>query len=181
MMTERSNEELFEAQFSIAVEDIPQTYNSNYECPEYKTGCPECGGKDRLSIFGGTHKILARCWGKDQGRQGCGKVYLREEFLDLEKEKETVHEKPPKSPKKKTYETKPQDYLVFIEKAHSVILDEKHQKALKYDLSRGFNEELIKKYKIGEVLDPQKGHGLVITVFQHAVYFQIRWINWDKT
>ena len=181
MMTERSNEELFEAQFSIAVEDIPQTYNSNYECPEYKTGCPECGGKDRLSIFGGTHKILARCWGKDQGRQGCGKVYLREEFLDLEKEKETVHEKPPKSPKKKTYETKPQDYLVFIEKAHSVILDEKHQKALKYALSRGFTEELIKKYKIGAVLDPQKGPGLVLPVFQPAVYFQIRWINWDKT
>lgn len=170
---EKLNTELWEARFNLAIRQ--KATNTRYACEEYSSPCPACGGSDRVSVFQGVGKIVARCWGTDQGRSGCGKIWYRDQFqrVDLRERNKTVQEE------SATRTASSQEHKQLIEEAHQAIFTKEFQAVLSYAKERGFTEETIKKFQIGAI---QKGNkkGLLLPVFKPNLYYQTRWIDWNK-
>ena len=83
-MSPESNEDLWLRLFNLPL--IPKSFNYKFNCEEYSSSCPKCGGEDRVSLFAGTGPLIAVCWSEDNGRSGCGKRFFRGELLKKEKE-----------------------------------------------------------------------------------------------
>jgi len=170
----KDNIDLWEAAFGL--ETTYKCYNNTFECEEYSSSCPECGGTDRLSVFAGDNPILAQCWGKEEGRSGCGKRFYRKEHITSESTRSTPKTKPQAISPKET-----QDRKDFIETAHSKLFGKGYEDAYLFAKSRGFSSELIERFKLGAVFETSKGVGLVLPVFKPGIYYQIRWVQWDET
>ena len=172
-MEEATNESIWQRVFGLEIR--PKSYNHTFNCLEYSSSCPECGGTDRVSVFEGDNVLLATCWGEDKGRNGCGKKFYRRSYVDSDK-----------APQKPTVIKKIQDFkeeslhLSFIKKSHQNIFKKEHLPTLHYAQQRGFTEDLIKKFALGSCFKRGRGLGLVLPVFQPQAYFQVRWIQWDK-
>lgn len=175
-MEKESNESIWERVFELDL--TPKNQNFAYNCMEYSSSCPDCGGNDRLSVFGEDNGILAICWGKGHGRSGCGKRFYRKDFLG-EKGTKAVRKAPTK--KKRAVEEDIPKREPIIEKAHSKIFEKDHVPTLLFAKNRGFSEECIKKFKVGSTFEQKKGFGLVLPVFNPEPYYQIRWIQWDSS
>ena len=172
----KDNIDLWEAAFGL--ETTYKSYNNTFECDEYSSSCPECGGKDRLSVFAEDNPILAQCWGEKEGRSGCGKRFYRKDYLNKASQRKQY------SPKSKPQAISPkeiQERKDFIEIAHSKLFGKGHESAFLFAKNRGFSSDLVERFKLGAVFEKSKGVGLVLPVFKPSVYYQIRWAHWDKT
>ncbi|MDP6527700.1 MAG: toprim domain-containing protein, partial [Candidatus Pacebacteria bacterium] len=144
----------------------------------YSSSCPECGGKDRVSVFAEDNPILAQCWGENEGRGGCGKRFYRKDYL---KNHERAREQPGKVKQPNITDKELQERKEFIEKAQHKLFGKGYEPAYLFAKNRGFSSVLMEKFKLGATFETGKGVGLVLPVFQPSVYYQIRWVQWDET
>ena len=175
-MKDVSNESIWERVFDLEL--TPKSQNTTFNCFEYSSSCPDCGGKDRLSVFAEDNPILACCWGAKEGRNGCGKRFYRKDYLNNIGGSKRYPSKITQlvlSPKE-TQERKD-----FIETAHSKLFGKGYEPAYLFAKSRGFSSDLVERFKLGAVFEKGKGIGLVLPVFKPNIYYQIRWVQWDGT
>ena len=141
-MKDESNESIWERVFGLEL--TPKSQNTAFNCFEYSSSCPECGGKDRISVFAEDNPILAQCWGEKEGRSGCGKRFHRKDYLN------NVSENKQYSPKIKqqTISLKEtQDRKDFIEIAHAKLFGKGYEPAYLFAKSRGFSSKLIDLFR----------------------------------
>lgn len=117
------------------------TYNARYQCQEFNGPCPECGGRDRVSIFDNFGDIVARCWGKEHGRKGCGKVWTRDQFLN---DKDRIFSKQIEKPS--VNHAQNSETLKYLSVCHENIFKEEFQEVLSYAKSRKFDHDSIAKF-----------------------------------
>jgi DNA polymerase I-like protein with 3'-5' exonuclease and polymerase domains len=175
-MKDESNESIWERVFDLEL--TPKSQNTTFNCFEYSSSCPDCGGKDRLSVFAEDNPILACCWGEKEGRNGCGKRFYRKDYLN---NIGGSKRQPPKIKQQIISPKETQDRKDFIETAHAKIFGKGYEPAYLFAKSRGFSSDLMEKLKLGAVFEKGKGVGLVLPVFKPSIYYQIRWVQWDET
>ena len=175
-MKDESNESIWERVFDLEL--APKSQNTTFNCFEYSSSCPECGGDDRLSVFAEDNPIRAQCWGEKEGRNGCGKRFYRKDYLNNVSESKRS---PPKIKQQVISTKETQDRKDFIESAHSKLFGKGHESAYLFAKSRGFSSDLMEKFKLGAVFEKGKDIGLVLPVSKPNVYYQIRWVQWDGT
>ena len=168
-MSYETNEDLWQRTFKSSI--TQKSYNHKFNCQEYSSRCPQCGGADRLSVFGDRCSMLAICWGEDNGRSGCGKRFYRKDYVDDGLPAAAIQ--PPQAPKENTHEISS-----FIERAHKNIFLKEHASTLLYAKQRGFGEETIKKFQIGACFKVWNRFGLVLPIAKTKPYYQTRWIEW---
>lgn len=176
-MEPESNESLWERVFGLELK--PNSHNAVFNCFEYSSSCPDCGGEDRVSVFSQNNPILAQCWGETEGRSGCGKRFYRKEYLKSiggRRENPTKVEKQPITSSVK----ESQERKEFIEKAQRKLFGKGYEPAYLFAKNRGFSSALMEKFKLGATFETGKGVGLVLPVFQPSVYYQIRWVQWNE-
>jgi hypothetical protein len=175
-MTAKDNISIWETHFQLDVQY--KCSNSTFNCDEYSSSCPECGGKDRVSVFAEENPILAQCWGESEGRNGCGKRFYRKDYL---KNSDRSSDQPVKVKRSVVTGKELQERKEFIENARHKLFGKGYEPAYLYAKGRGFSSELIEKFKLGAIFDGVNGFGLVLPVFQPSVYYQTRWVQWDET
>jgi len=175
-MTDKDNIAIWESHFQL--ETQYKCFNSAFNCDEYSSSCPECGGKDRVSVFAEYNPILAQCWGENEGRNGCGKRFYRKDYL---KSPEKSRDQPSKVKQPVIPERELQERKEFIERSHNMLFSKGYEPACLFAKTRGFSSNLMDKFKLGAIFDKEKGLGLVLPVFKPSVYYQIRWVQWDET
>lgn len=173
-MSSESNEDLWLRIFNLSL--IPKSFNYKFNCEEYSSSCPKCGGEDRVSVFAGNGPLIAVCWNEDSGRSGCGKRFFRKDLLKEEQESLAKA-----NPTKDSSQKRLADIGTFIERSQKNITHKDNLPTLLYAKKRGFNGEDIKNFQIGSTFKHGKGFGLVLPVFRPQIYCQIRWIGWDAT
>lgn len=175
-MSAKDNISIWETHFQLAARY--KCYNNTFNCDEYSSSCPKCGGTDRVSVFSGTNPLIAVCWSENNGRSGCGKRFYRKDYTKSsdKNQKQTVNDKQPHNTEKELQERKE-----FIENAHHKLFGKGYESVYLFAKSRGFSSKLMEKFKLGAIFDREKGFGLVLPVFKPSLYYQIRWIQWNET
>lgn len=169
-MSYETNEVIWQRLFKLPLNT--KSFNSKFNCQEYSSRCPKCGGADRLSVFSGNNPLMAICWGEESGRNGCGKRFYRRDYADAE---EGLIKKALQPGQESL-----QVILSFIERAHKNIAHKDHVATLIYAKQRGFTEKDIENFKVGSTFKHGKGFALVLPVFEPQPYYQIRWLKWES-
>ncbi len=175
-MTAKDNITIWGKYFQLEAQH--KCFNSIFNCEEYSSSCPECGGKDRVSVFAEENPILAQCWGEAEGRNGCGKRFYRKDYI---KSSDRSREQPVKVKQIPITDKELQERKDFIENSHHKLFGKGYEPVYLFAKNRGFSSELIEKFKLGAIFETGKGFGLVLPVFKPSVYYQIRWLQWDET
>ena len=176
-MADKDNISIWEKHFQLDTKY--KCFNSTFNCDEYSSSCPDCGGKDRVSVFAEENPILAQCWGENEGRSGCGKRFYRKDYLQSHevRSEQAVN----KVKQSSITEKELQERKEFIENAHHKLFGKGYEPAYLFAKTRGFSSELMEKFKLGATFDSSKGFGLVLPVFNPSLYYQVRWMQWDET
>lgn len=170
-MEEEDNIALWQRLFNTPLQ--PKSYNNKYNCQEYASSCPKCGGTDRLSVYGGSNGIIAMCWGPENGRSGCGKRFYRRDYISASKPIDTT-------PKPSAVDNKhTQEILSFLDQTRLNIQKKDHTPTLLYAKQRGFSADDIETFQLGSTFKQGKGFGLVLPVYDPKPYYQIRWMQWN--
>lgn len=155
----------------------------------YSLTCPECGKKEAF-LYANTGII--ECNRKDKcGYKNHFLAYKnngefpkgRDYALTMEDLKSRYYEAiPKKQPFRQASQKTPLTILSdFIEKSYKRIQTKDFEQTLIYAKQRGYSEEMIRVFKLGVVFEQRKGFGLVLPVHVPSPYYQIRWIQWDKS